>query len=360
MKSRAFIPLVVGLVVGIFAIKLTFDFVSKARGNTTGASVPVVRTRMDIPLGAEITEAMVEVVQTARSLAPSNALSRKEEVVGRVSSAIIPRGVPVLESLLAPKGTKPGMESRIPEGYRAVAVKIDESSGVGYLVRPGSRVDVVAVMSGSRSSETVSKTILENVEVAAVGQELGGNTEKGTVASKSVTLLVKPEDVPRLHLAAQKGKIALSMRNQVDQGSRQGAETTEKQLLGDKGGDPPRDKNGKSGLLKRFFGSLKPELAAGLPMPVPSPAAVPPAPVAEWNVEVVYGSLKKPVNVSRVQFDGPDALQRSSVGGSRLTAAGAARSGRTSGAWSPAWSSSPNEPITTSESGSNTHADDKD
>ena len=53
MKSKALIPLVVGLAVGGFAIKLTFDFIRKARaGATPAGGVPVLRSTYEIPMAA--------------------------------------------------------------------------------------------------------------------------------------------------------------------------------------------------------------------------------------------------------------------------------------------------------------------
>lgn len=309
MKNKAIIPLVAGLAVGVFAIKMTYNFMKNAKANTvSGEQTSVIRTKADVPMAAEITDKMIEVVRAPKGLIPVGSFAKPEEVLGRVSSMLIPKGMPVLANMLAPKGTKAGMESRIPEGFRAVAVKIDESSGVAFLVKPGSRVDVVAVMAIKidNVNETISKTVLENVEVAAVGQELGEKGDKAALNTKSVTLLVKPEDVPKLHLASQKGKILLAMRNQTDMSSRQVAGTTEKNLLG------MEDRADKAEPKKGLFSKLmqkKAEDAKPSPKPVQQPVVVVPlAPV--WTVEVVQGD-----KVSEVKFESKNAAQRVSEPG---------------------------------------------
>lgn len=315
MKAKTYIPLVVGLVVGVLAIKLTFDYVRKARADTmSGQGVPVVRARATIPMAAEITNDMVEVVRVPKAFVPKDAFGKKEDVVGRVTGVIVTKDLPITANLLAPKGTTPGMEARIPPGYRAVAVKIDESSGVAFLVKPGSRVDVVAVMTsqGGRDSETVSKTILENIEVAAVGQELGNNTDKASVATKSVTLLLKPEDVPTLHLAAQKGKILLAMRNQVDMSSRQLAGTTEKKLLGR---EDTKNESAKPGLFSKLLSREQAAPARPRPEVRPTGVAVAARYPRDWSVEVIASSRKNKTEVEQVRFDGPDAVRRSGPAG---------------------------------------------
>ncbi|MCH7870099.1 MAG: hypothetical protein IID33_00200, partial [Planctomycetes bacterium] len=69
--------------------------------------------------------------------------------------------------------------------------------------------------------ETISRTLIENVEIAAVGARLNVAVEvdgkkRGVKPARAVTLFVKPDAVPRIHLAEQMGKIKLSMRNSDD------------------------------------------------------------------------------------------------------------------------------------------------
>ena len=245
MKSKAIIPLVVGLAVGLVAIKLGLDVVKRAQGANRGAgAVQVVAASKTIPLASAITEHMVKTIRTSKEMTPDGAFADVAEVIGRVSRSEIPRGVPVLDSMLAPPGSSPGMPSRIPDGYRAVSVKVDEASQVMTVRR-------------NRQTETISKVILQNVEVGAVGQSLTGD-EAGANVSRSVTLFVRASDVAKLNLASLKGKIQLAMRNQRDGGSGVLGETTEAQLL--TGSDPgsATESSLLGGLLHGLAQSLKP------------------------------------------------------------------------------------------------------
>jgi Flp pilus assembly protein CpaB len=226
MKGKAIIPLVLGLGIGIVAVKVAVDTIRKAKAaNRPSATIHAVRAREDIAAQEEISLEMVELVETADSLfAPENErIETIEEVVGRVSAKAIPQQAAVLQSMLAPPGTKPGMVGRIPPGYRAVSVKIDEVTGVAYQIRPGDWVDVIVVMdiaiSGRGRKETIAEVILQNVQVAAIGRatspQPAGSAAKGRPA-KSATLLVREEDVPKLHLAGTRGRITLAMRGDDD------------------------------------------------------------------------------------------------------------------------------------------------
>lgn len=224
MKSKAIIPLALGLGMGLLAIKFGMDTVKKARGASAEQTRKVIRARQDIEPTVAITQEMVELVATADKPGVADPdFSDVKAMVGRVTSKAIPQGATILKSMLAEPGTPQGVPGRIAPGYRAVSVEIDEVTGVAFNVRPGDWVDVIVVMDlqqqGTREKETIAEVVLHRIEVAAVGLGAAGtqkgNTGKGKVA-RSATLLVPEADVPKLHLAATRGKITLAMRGEEE------------------------------------------------------------------------------------------------------------------------------------------------
>jgi pilus assembly protein CpaB len=262
MKHRAIIPLVVGLGVGLIAVKLSLDVVQRARaGNSNEDMAPVVVAQQLIPMGVEVKPSMLSVTKTSKTLAPQGAFDDPKKLDGRVVRTQIPKGVPVIEEMLAAPGTPPGMASLVPSGYRAVAVKVDEDSSVAGFLKPGCRVDVAAIMcvrSAKGPSETISKVILEDVMVGAVGQSLTGDTSSNANLSRSVTLLVKPEEVAVLHLAATQGKIRLAMRHYEDEGSTGESIARENDLDSDEPATP-RKADPDGGFLAGLAKLLRPE-----------------------------------------------------------------------------------------------------
>jgi pilus assembly protein CpaB len=226
MNRRAIIPLLVGLGIGLLAVKFAISTIRKAQASSeSNKTVTVVRAKLDIAAHEEIQKDMVETVATADSLfAPANErMDKVDTAIGRVTAKPIPKNAPVLLSMLAPEGTRPGMVGRIPSGYRAVSVKIDEISGVAYQMQPGDWVDVIVVMdidAGTKGKkETIAEVILQHIQVAAIGY--GTDPEADAKQSKmkpakSATLMVPEEEVPKLHLAGTRGKITLAMRGEDD------------------------------------------------------------------------------------------------------------------------------------------------
>jgi len=225
MKGKAIIPLALGLCVGIVAVKLLSNALQKARGSTTPvATVKLVRAREDLNAFTKITPELVEEFETVdASMFPSNEKPLTlEDLQGRVIGKGVPQNAIFLSSMLAPKGTPSGMTGRIPKGFRAVSVKIDEVTGVAYQIQPGNWVDVIVVMDVEGANrgrrQTIAEVILQNIQVAAIGRiTVGNKAGQGNVKpAKSATLMVAVKDVAKLHLASTKGKITLSMRGQGD------------------------------------------------------------------------------------------------------------------------------------------------
>ncbi|RJP42501.1 MAG: Flp pilus assembly protein CpaB [Phycisphaerales bacterium] len=223
MSGKALIPLVLGLGIGLLAIRFGMDTLRNAKGQPVETDKrQVVRALTDVDASLAITPQMLEVVETADP--PLGEMERDfasaEDVVDRVAGKFIPKGAVVLESMLAPPGTAPGVPGKIEAGYRAVSLRIDEVTGVAFNVTAGAWVDVIVVMDvmdpNTHKRETLAEVVLEHIQVAAVGLSSAGEGNNRSKIARSVTLLVAEEEVPKLHLAATKGKITLAMRGEHD------------------------------------------------------------------------------------------------------------------------------------------------
>jgi pilus assembly protein CpaB len=248
MNKKAIVPLVLGLGIGLLAVKFGVDAIRKAQAsNDNKATITIVMAKQDINAFDEIEPNMIEAVEVADSplIPTSERIGELANATGRVAGKAIPRGAPVLASMLAPEGTTAGIQGRIKPGYRAVSVKIDEVNSASYQLRPGVLVDVTVVMDistdnrGARGGkETVSEVILQGIEVASIGYGTTGETEQQVGSkvkpAKSATLFVQKNDVPKLHLAQTRGKVALALRGDDDTDSSAIRSASESELTGDR------------------------------------------------------------------------------------------------------------------------------
>jgi len=184
----------------------------------------VVVAKVEIPVGSGIIPEQLTIAQVPANVTLDGAFTVVDgKLIGRVASMSISPREPITEGRLSPVGAAGGLSSVIPEGYRAMTVKVDDIVGVSGFIIPGTLVDIVVVITPPKSSgqeEVISKIVLQNIKVLASGQNIdkpkdSREVEQSTI--KAVTLQVTPEQAEKLALASSEGKLQLVMRNSVDQ-----------------------------------------------------------------------------------------------------------------------------------------------
>ncbi len=176
--------------------------------------VPVVMAADDIQVGTKLEAHDVHVVTLPQSAVPPGAFSGTSQVLGRGAILPVSKGEFILPSKLAALNAGTGLPSMIPQGMRAVSVRVNDVVSVAGFVQPGSHVDVLATGSGGNERQTT--TVLENVLVLAVGKNLDRTPSADAQTAPVITLAVSPDDAQKLALVSQEGRIQLSLRNPMD------------------------------------------------------------------------------------------------------------------------------------------------
>jgi pilus assembly protein CpaB len=171
-----------------------------------------------LPTGVRLSAADVKVVAwPAGSMVPGG-FTRVDEVVDRALLASVVENEPMVAAKLAARDAGAGLSSAIPQGMRAMSVKVNDVIGVAGFLDPGTRVDLMVTI--RRKDDTTSRTVASNVEVLRSGTRGDHERPKDAKAAPSaaavVTLLVTPEDAERIALAQAEGQIMLSLRNPLD------------------------------------------------------------------------------------------------------------------------------------------------
>ena len=222
MRSRIFAVLAIAILAGGGLAYGTYNFMQNQPVRQVNTPTqPVVVAAADLQLGAEIKKEDLQVVQFPAGKTPEGTFMKPDEVIGRGLIVPVVKNEPILKAKLASKEAGSGLPPVIPEGMRAVSVRVNEVVGVAGYVLPGNRVDVVATASPTEArADTTSKVVLSNVQVLTAGtrMEQTGDQSK-PVQVTVVTLLVYPEQAERLALASTEGKIQLALRNPLDQGA---------------------------------------------------------------------------------------------------------------------------------------------
>jgi pilus assembly protein CpaB len=184
----------------------------------TPSRTAVVANR-DLPAGSIIRMEDVKTVSWPGSAVPGGFATQAGDVVGRGLITEVRENEPLLDWKLAQREAGGGLSITIPEGMRAISVRVDEVVGVAGFVLPGTRVDVLAtVMPGTDRTQTTTRIILQNVRTLAADQRHQQDVEGEPRYVTVVTLLLTPDQAEVLTLAATEGRIQLALRNTLDSG----------------------------------------------------------------------------------------------------------------------------------------------
>src|SRR6266508_825795 len=225
-NKRLIIALTGAVICGLVGVMLVTRYLSNVQAFTKDLGNGVV-AKAEIPLGEKITAEQLTLASIPNGSAPEGVFRKMDDVVGRV--AITPIGVreTITNMKLAPAGTGAGLSAVIPEGYRAMTVKVDDVVGVSGFIMPGSFVDVVAIITPATTQsgpgqDPISKIVLQNIKVLASGANIDSpENQREPAKVNAVTLQVTPAQAEKLVLATTQGKLQLVMRNYGDQESAQ-------------------------------------------------------------------------------------------------------------------------------------------
>ncbi|HKK08796.1 MAG TPA: Flp pilus assembly protein CpaB [Gemmatimonadota bacterium] len=222
MRNRVGIILVLALVAGGLAAYLAITFLGRSKqqeqAGTQPRQVQVAVAAKDLPVGAILKPTDVKLVPWPAEAVPAGYATSVEEVVGRGVITGVKTNEPLLASRLARKEAGGGLPITIPEGMRAMSVRVNEVIGVAGFVLPGTHVDVLVTLSDEQSSSGArTEVLLQNLTVLSAGQEIQQDQNGKPRSVPVVTLLVTPEQAEQLTLAATHGQLQLALRNTLDE-----------------------------------------------------------------------------------------------------------------------------------------------
>jgi pilus assembly protein CpaB len=224
MNKRLLTILLLAFVIAGACAFLVYRVVGTRLGAARPATTRVIAAAQDIKLGTVLAASNLTTVDIEGAL-PKGAILKPELAVGRGVISDLYMGEPILESRLAPLGSGGGLAATIPQGMRAIAVKVDEVVGVAGFVTPGLHVDVlvsgIPPVGAAQTAQqgTVVRTILQNIQVLSAGTDIQKDAEGKPQQVQVVNLLVTPEQAETLNLASSSAngtKIQLLLRNPLD------------------------------------------------------------------------------------------------------------------------------------------------
>jgi pilus assembly protein CpaB len=298
-NKRLIIALLAAVTFGLIAAVSVKQYLLSAQAFNRVNNVVVAK--VGIPVGSRIIREQLTVAQFPADVTPEGAISDIDaSLLDRVVITAISPREPLTEAKLAPVGSLGGLSSVIPEGFRAMTVKVDDVVGVSGFIMPGTLVDIVVVIQppkGTANEEMISKIVLQNIKVLASGQNIDKpkNDREVERSVKAVTLQVTPEQAEKLALASSEGKLQLVMRNSVDQADEQTSGANKRSLLNGERATlvPEPGVSGSSSTPKAAPSSPRRIAPRPVAKETAAPKAATPPPAARPTIEVIKGGKKE-------------------------------------------------------------------
>ncbi|MEY3289375.1 MAG: Flp pilus assembly protein CpaB [Pseudomonadota bacterium] len=178
-------------------------------------TMSVVVAAVEIPYGVKLEDAQVKLLAWPGSSIPQGAFSSKEQVLGKVTKNNYYPDEPITEKRMSEHAGGSTLSGLITKDYRAISVRVDDVVGVAGFILPGNKVDVLSTKKESATNKAITKTLLQNIKVLAVDQEVSQEKDKPAIV-RAVTLELKPEQAEIIVQAMQEGTIQLTLRNPDD------------------------------------------------------------------------------------------------------------------------------------------------
>ena len=221
--------LLIGVLLGIITIFFLNRYIQSIKTSPEDVAATsytdVVVAMTPIPEHIRITEDMVQLSSVPVEGVHPDAVKDLDKVVGAISRTDIINGEQILSGRIIIEGSDAGLSYWIPENMRAIAIPVNEITGVANYIGVGDNIDILATygfdvkdVNGEDQTVQLTYTQLQNIEVLATGA-LKAATEEGTIEQPaSITILVNPQQAEVIAWATLNGSFHITLRNPIDDG----------------------------------------------------------------------------------------------------------------------------------------------
>ena len=158
---------------------------------TTG---PVVVATTDIPLSTRIAADQVTTKEVALTGISAGAFTDPSQVIGQIARQPIANGAQITATTLNGGLTGTVIDVQVPIGQRAIAVRVDQISGVGTVIKNGDYVDAIIGLTEEQFVSIKASTDADEALVTAPGPK--GATTKVLLQGMQVLGALLPPVAP--------------------------------------------------------------------------------------------------------------------------------------------------------------------
>lgn len=178
----------------------------------------VVASRL-VKHGEELTSSNTKTIDWAAKELPTSAFMASSALFTpggkRYALASMEANEPVLATKITLPGKGASLSAKLGAGKTAITIRVDDVLGVGGLIVPNDRVDILWTNKPKRdakNSEPFTELLIPSVRVLALDQNTSNFSGKSRVA-RTVTIEVDIRQAQKVTLGSQTGKLNLVLRS---------------------------------------------------------------------------------------------------------------------------------------------------
>lgn len=219
-------------------------------------TVDILVASVEVPMGQTLRPSDLRWQAWPADIIPVGLIRRNEtpnaleDSAGSIVRSSFLSGEPIRKERLIKADGGGFMSAVLPSGMRAVAISIDTrgATSAGGFILPNDRVDVLRIYRDEEASRggggdvQLSETILSNIRVLAIGQNVQERNGEKVVTGETATLELTPQQAEQITLAQKVGQLSLALRSLADANQKQ---------------DKPRDERADTNLTIVRYGVSK-------------------------------------------------------------------------------------------------------
>src|SRR5712692_6905740 len=229
MPAKTILTLLFLISLGVMVIVYLHALPQRVNANTTGAMDEVLVAAAALPPGTLLRAKDVNWQPTSNPesgqiLRSSGAVSNADaeldqkvraEVYGAALRTGLATGEPFRRNGIVKPGDRDFLQVVLSPGARAIAIPVATGGASTGLLSPGDRVDVILTQkfgdAAALTRRSVSETVVENLRVLVI-DAVDAKPPTGSFG-RTVSLEVTPEQAEKISVAAELGKLSLTLRS---------------------------------------------------------------------------------------------------------------------------------------------------
>jgi pilus assembly protein CpaB len=261
MKSKSFMLMILSMGFGLIAAIGISQVMGRSQANATPVTEmgPVLVAADHLDMKTLLTTENVKIENWPLNIIPEDAATKIEDIADMVNRTRLSKGMPIVKSTIVNK--KDAGELAIPDGFKVVAIKVSGDSGLGGLLDPGDKVDVIGLFKRRNNlgqTQTTTRTFLKALRVFSVNSQMTARDDRQDNTSNGsaiVGVLVTEKQSEEIYYVQRTGEIKLVLRGDHVETDEEVEDLSEIMAWGDL--DVPGSVDGQpetdgSGLLSTF------------------------------------------------------------------------------------------------------------